>query len=333
LEYRTADYANANFGWAALPATLTFTGLAVGQEWNLRLGVRLPPSSPPPGARYQSLLEISDDAGTRWLLPVTALPANSSTEGLAPAAAQPASIYAGLWIGDAVINAVSQPANPGNPTLSRPAGGQFSFRLIVHVDASGVSRLLQSVYIVRKPPVIVLDPSNPELNIVAETSRTVIASDEALLPSLIGNGNITGRRISTAAFAFRNPLILGGNFAVDSLAGTVMLDYNHALNPFKHRFHPDHNNLDERYEQTLPEGRESFTIQRAVTLQFSSNDPQGPNPPGWGDSEVGGVYREVMTGVHRSAIHLSGTFRLVRITNVGALNDGQGLALAAKRGD
>jgi hypothetical protein len=113
----------------------------------------------------------------------------------------------------------------------------------------------------------------------------------------------------------------------------LALDYNHALNPFKHRYHPDHNNLDERFEQTLPEGAESFTIQRSVTLQFNGVDPQGIHPPGWGDTETGGLYRETITGVHRSAIHIAGTFRLVRVTSIAALNDGQTLAMANAAGD
>ena len=333
LEYRTTDYSNAAFGWATFPAALTFNALPAGQEWNVRLGARLPTNATAPGSSYQSLLEISDDAGTRWILPVSAIPATSPTGEIAAASAQPGSVHSGLWIGDAVINAVSQPANPGNPTLPRRTGGQFSFRLIVHVDAAGVSRLLQNVYLVRKPATLAPDPGNPELNIVAEPARIVVATDEALIPTLVGNGEITGRRISTAAFAFRNPTALSGEtFGAGSLMASVTLDYNHALNPFKHRYHPDHDNLDERFEQTLPEGRESFTIQRTVTLQFTGTDPNGANPPGWGDSETGGLYRETITGVHRNPIYVAGTFRLVRVTKVSSLNDAQALDLANAAG-
>jgi hypothetical protein len=60
------------------------------------------------------------------------------------------SAHAGLWIGDAVLNAVSQPAQ--DPSVTRTAGGNFSFRLVVHVDGAGTARLLQQVFLVRKPP-------------------------------------------------------------------------------------------------------------------------------------------------------------------------------------
>jgi hypothetical protein len=100
----------------------------------------------------------------------------------------------------------------------------------------------------------------------------------------------------------------------------VNLDYDHPLNPFKHRFHPDHNNLDERFEQKLPEGKESFTVTRAISLEFTATDPMGLNPPSWGDSELGGVYRETFTGLHRHPIQVSGTFRLVRTSRAAALN-------------
>jgi hypothetical protein len=105
------------------------------------------------------------------------------------------------------------------------------------------------------------------------------------------------------------------------------------LNPFKHVYHPDHDNLNERFEQPpLAEGKESFTVTRNVALEFTSTDPLGLNPPGWSDSELGGNYRETISGLHRSAINISGTFRLVRVAPVTALNDGQHVGLAITGG-
>jgi len=92
------------------------------------------------------------------------------------------------------------------------------------------------------------------------------------------------------------------------------------LNPFVHRYHPDHDNLDARFEQQLPEGRESFSVTRQVTLEFTGIDPLGLNPPGWGSSELGGNYRETIHGLHRNDLRIAGTFRLVRITTAANLN-------------
>jgi len=128
-------------------------------------------------------------------------------------------------------------------------------------------------------------------------------------------------RISSPAFAFEQPVVLSGDFGASSLQGSFTLDYDHPLNPFKHVFHPDHNNLDERFEQKLPEGREAFTVSRAVSFEFTVDDPLGLNPPGWGVTEVGGVYREAITGLHRSVLQISGSFRLVRVLSAPTLNE------------
>lgn len=322
LEYWKSDLTNVDIGWEPFPATLNFSALPAGAEWNIRLGVRRASGGAAPvGSQFQGLLEVTDDLGTRWLVPVSA----DASSGVAAAGAPHAQggsdfALAGLWVGEAVLNAVSQPAHPTNPTLPRPTG-QFSFRLIVHADAAGTSRLLQRVYLVRKPPTYVPDPQNPGFNIIDQPSRAVVLTDESLITSIIGSGEVAGRRISSAAFGFGQPLgLTGGMFGAGTLNGTITLDYDDPLNPFKHVYHPDHNNLDERFEQKLPAGKESFTVVRTVSFEFTPNDPLGLNPPGWGDSEVGGIYRETISGLHRSAVQVSGNFRLVRASRTSVLN-------------
>ena len=336
LEYWKADYATVSLTWAPLPATLTFTGLPANAEWNIRMGVRRAGAAPAaPGAQYQGVIEVTDDLGSKWLVPVSADPAGgAATAGSLQLQGENDFPRAGLWIGEAVINAVSQPAHPGNPTLPRPAGGGFSFRLIVHVDANGATRLLQRVYLVRKPPTYLPDPQNPGFNILDQPSRNVVLTDEALIALIVGPGEIVGRCISSAAFGFTLPVgLTGGPFGGGTINGVVTVGYNDPLNPFKHVYHPDHDNLNERFEQPpLAEGKESFTVTRNVAMEFTATDPLGLNPPGWGDQELGGNYRETITGLHRSAVQISGTFRLVRVARVAALNDGQAIALSSMGG-
>jgi hypothetical protein len=93
------------------------------------------------------------------------------------------------------------------------------------------------------------------------------------------------------------------------------------MNPFKHRFHPDHDNLTE-LGVPLPAGKESYTITREIQLQFTPEDPDRLAMAGWGDRYVGGVYRETITGLHKKAIHVMGTFRLDHASRIGVLNDG-----------
>ncbi|MBE0540503.1 MAG: hypothetical protein IH623_03870 [Verrucomicrobia bacterium] len=325
MEYWKTDYTNSVLGWEPLPAMLGFSALPSGAEWNVRLGVRRASlGTTTAGSQFQGLIEVTDDLGTRWLVPVSV----DTTGGTVASGAGPVTSnidfpQAGLWVGESIINAVSQPAHAGNPTLPRPAGGELSFRLIVHVDATGTARLLQRVFLVRKPPTYLPDPENPGFNILNQPSRTVVLTDEALIPSLIGPGEILGRRISSAAFGFSQPLgLTNGPFGTGTLNGVITLGYNDPLNPFKHVYHPDHDNLNERFEQPpLAEGNESFTVTRNVALEFTATDPLGLNPPGWGDEELGGLYRETIAGLHRSAIQISGTFRLVRVARVSTLNN------------
>ena len=118
------------------------------------------------------------------------------------------------------------------------------------------------------------------------------------------------------------PLSKPGDFGVNTLSGNVVLDYDDPLNPFRHKFHPDHDNLTERFDAKLPEGQESFTIQRQVSLQFTSTDPEQLPVSGWGDTQVGGLYSERITGVHKHPIYMQGTFRLSRANRTPVLNDG-----------
>ena len=123
----------------------------------------------------------------------------------------------------------------------------------------------------------------------------------------------------------------GGPFGSGTLNGQLTLGYDDPLNPFKHVYHPDHDNLDARFEQALPEGRESFTVIRQLAMDFTGTDPLGLNPPGWGETETGGTYRETFTGLHRRAIQISGTFRLVKVATVPELNDGLGSSQLSSR--
>jgi hypothetical protein len=90
-----------------------------------------------------------------------------------------------------------------------------------------------------------------------------------------------------------------------------------------HRYHPDHNNLDEHYSQELPEGLESYTFSRAITLAFTEQDPESLGLPEWGYELIGGNYTEVLSGVHVRDIYMSGTFRMTKVLDVPVLNDGR----------
>ena len=113
-----------------------------------------------------------------------------------------------------------------------------------------------------------------------------------------------------------------GKFSQTINSKDLVLDYNHPLNPFKHRYHPDHNNLDERFEDTLANGIESYTITRNLTLEFynsieAANENENPTSlPGYGATLLDGIYREKLTGLHKNDLYVEGDFRLLKVSSI-----------------
>src|SRR5688572_935239 len=211
--------------WLPLPAPLTVV-LGPGQERNLRLEAQravMAPFTPPPGVTdvlYQSLLEVGDGIGSRCLVGVTArgLQTFASTgggSGFQPAGAAPTvHLRAGLWVGSAVISKVNQPARVSGPNTPRPTASEFQFRLLVHVDNNGQARLLQKVIQMWKNGTFTTDSNG--LQVVDAPGRYVLVTDDRLLPNFTGatlrDGEPVGRRLSSAAFGFRSPIPMSGEF-------------------------------------------------------------------------------------------------------------------------
>ncbi len=128
------------------------------------------------------------------------------------------------------------------------------------------------------------------------------------------------RRFSSPAFGFPAPIQMAPSISTYTCSTT--LDFDHPLNPFKHLYHPQHDNLDTRFEQKLDERKESFSVGRQIQLQFTATDPANLALAGWGDTQVGGNYNESITGLHKDTLFIQGTFRLQRVSRVGTLNDG-----------
>jgi hypothetical protein len=172
------------------------------------------------------------------------------------------------------------------------------------------------------------DPADPTHNIVDQSGHYVLVTDDLLIPNFTGatlrDSQPVARRFSSAAFGFVRPILFTGlgAFGEGTFSCEVVTDYDDALNPFKHRYHPDHDNLDDRFQNKLPEDTESFTVRRQIKLEFTSQDPENLTAAGWGDNQLGGNYGETISGLHNRAINISGTFRLTRALSLGVLNDG-----------
>ncbi len=309
--------------WPALPDPLAARVITEAKT-RLRLAARRQHLI---GDRYESVLEVRDGAGTRLLVPI--LVEKSATTATAAfgqaSAAPPANPLAGLWLGTATLDAVSEPhsAAPANPT---PTKSQLTLRLIVHVDASGQARLLKEVIQMWRNGTLTNDASGNR--VVDKPGEYVLLTDDTLIPMFGGatvrDGESVGRRISTIGYDFpssssNNFLNLSGTFAVgQALNATLTLPYDHSTNPFKHRFHPDHDNLDVRFDG--PEV-ESYTIARQVRLEFAASPPVGVPPVAdFGYNQMGGTYRETISGIHKHPIHIRGTFQLARMSSIAELN-------------
>ncbi|HXJ62067.1 MAG TPA: hypothetical protein VNU68_35970 [Verrucomicrobiae bacterium] len=297
--------------WPALPAPLTLWS-AASSETRLRLAVRRQEMT---GSGYASLLQVRDGAGTRFLLPVSAqTPTNAANPGR----------YAGLWAGSATIKAVSEP-HSANPTTPTPTKSQLSLRLLIHVDANGQARLLKEVLQMWRDGTYTNDATGNR--VVNKPGQYALLTDDSLIPLFKGatvrDGEPVGRRLSTIGYNFpggsvRNALNLSGAFTIgQNLVGTLTLPFDHPTNPFQHKFHPDHDNLNPRFDGPATE---SYTTTRQIQLDFAASPPDGPAVSDFGYREMGGTYRETISGIHKNPIYVSGTFRLTRLSLVAELN-------------
>jgi hypothetical protein len=231
--------------------------------------------------------------------------------------------HAGLWSGHCIIRGVSEPAGD-DPTLVQATASEASLRLLVRVSPDGSASLLREAYI------FWLDGRVDAEGNVIESGRFLVAGSDAEVAQLqalygvLGTGRLKGavvrdgsnvpRRLSSVGFSFTAPQPMDGGFDRDAgvLRADIHVGYDDDLNPYRHRYHPDHDNLASDRTK-LPEGRESYYIRREITLTFLGTDPEDLRFSGWGDNVVGGLYTEQITGLHRDPILVSGNFRLTRV--------------------
>ena len=191
------------------------------------------------------------------------------------------------------------------PTISFSGGAldpratavPFPMRLLLHRAANGTVKLVQQVYL------------------GSDGSTTTAATAETLFPATLK----PTKRLSAAQFP--SDLVATGTGALaptGTLTFTVPLGYDADSNPFVHRYHPDHDNLDPLFGTKLAAGKESWTVNRTITLTFATSLPEVTDPA-WGVSMLGGTYSETVTGLRATPISTSGTFILYRVANSAAL--------------
>lgn len=236
-----------------------------------------------PGSLFASILRITDAANMMDVnLPVSAGAAS----------------LAGLWVGDAELTDVESKV-PGfsGTKVDRP----FPLRYLIHVDASGRATLLSQVYLG-----VLNGPDLPAGIATAESLLSAAHRDKAM-------------RLTAAHLPLDRVTLTSGGFgAGGTITGTITLPFNDPVNPFVHQYHPDHDNKDARL-QPLPAGKESYTVNRAVTFTFPATAPAGQQAT-WGSRVLTGGYSETFTGIHKQPISASGTFILRRVSENPSLS-------------
>jgi len=234
--------------------------------------------------------------------------------------------YTGLWVGSASVSQVANYLKYYQMSNNAPAIGPngayivtnintslgavaapFSLRLILHNTGTNVN-LLQRVFY------------GPDVN----TNMILALNESSLDPAQLGNA----RRISAvhlpwsqvnAPFPMTGQLTPGG-----VLTATANFQYDdQSSNPFLHTYHPDHDNLNAAFNAELPEGSESYGIQRFITLTVASptNDFASLTQSG---QTFSGTYQETMilTGIGGATrtFNNAGTFGLTRLSSIAVLN-------------
>ena len=221
----------------------------------------------------------------------------------------------GLWIGLASLNKVNDVNDATGGPVPTPA--EFDMRFIVHVDASGAARLLKQVILMRRRV-----PAG-------QPASFALVTDDNRLPEFTGaelkDGKPFGYRVSSIGYDFAgNELVLNGGFG-GALAGTLVIDRNLPTHPMKHRFHPDHDDLDGQFRplpnppppNATPDQDEVWKITRTLELVFDA--PGNSNKPADATLRTG-TYSETLTGLHKQALVAEGTFTLRRVNQLTELN-------------
>lgn len=195
-------------------------------------------------------------------------------------------------------------------------GSEFNLRLLLHVESGGATRLLKQVIQMWEDGTYTNDASGYRM--VDQPGRYVLLTDDARILNFQGaalrDGEPVGRRISSAAFDFpdedsRHPGTrrMAGAFGLGrALTNRFSLASDAPTNPFRHRYHPDH--------------QAGLRIVRTIQLHFHADPPPGVSADDYGDNTVAGSYREVLEGLHKRHLVVTGTFTLNRVSTIGELN-------------
>lgn len=297
--------------WTLAPANTP------GSEIEVVIGLNRSAITSNPGALLAGVLRFTDGLGFSQVDIGASASAGSS---------------AGLWVGTAVVGEVAQSlksysrdaddrpivATNGSyivTSTDTSVGGvarPYPLRLIVHNPSSGNAALLQRIFV----------------GFDASTNTILSLKESALSPQFLKDA----RRLSAVhlPWSAQNPAwSFSGRFgAQTNLTTTVTLGYDdRASSPFIHAYHPDHDNLNATFKTLLPQGSESYGVQREITLNVTppANDFSSLVSA---NLTIDGDYSEIITvkGLARAGgtndtrrFEVRGSFTLNRVSDIAQI--------------
>jgi hypothetical protein len=220
-------------------------------------------------------------------------------------------------------------ANPGSGTSPclAPTQSEFSFTILLHQDNTGQVRLLEQAIQMWNPGV-----GDTPGHYVLLTNDERISEYQGVT---LRDGEAVGRRVSAINYDFPgDTLEMSGAFG-GQLTASLVLQPNAPTNPFRHKYHPDHNirgpdnSCDDSNRNPGTGTRpclicdadglnpgsgdrqclvyQAYRVQRDIRLVFDDADG---GELGAGSTVRGGSYREVVSGLHKDPLIAAGRFTL-----------------------
>ena len=324
IKFKNTDIETGEVGWPTLPNIKVYE-LQPGEDVFITFAVdRLNFFE----EKMEQIFSIKNEQGVEYFLKASGdtiqplvLPSRSASGALPDSVPES---NAGLWVGSIQVDGVSQAQTAGTEPL--PVGKPFILRVLMHVDATGGVKLLKNVVQMWQEGTMTPSIDNPEFLEVDVPGHYVLLTDDSLIPNFTGvtfrSGQSTGIRYSTIAYDFNGlDMEMNGQLAIASTVNvSLLIDSDMPTNPFYHKYHPDHDNLDRQFLNPI---QEAFQVTREMEFTFTANNPSYPDvadPPGWGVQEMGGIYKESITGLHKNTIFMQGKFRMRRVAATSVLN-------------
>ncbi len=133
-----------------------------------------------------------------------------------------------------------------------------------------------------------------------------------------------GPQVSSAAFSIQEPITRSGTVDFGDTSGLldffITIDPQDPLNPYKHKYQPDHDNLDVKFNEidldaVAPYLWEAPEIRRRIQLELTELPPYSgadveelAAEVDWGGATWGGLYNEVIKGIHKNDVTVKGYF-------------------------